>query len=172
MGGEWPEEAKGLAINELELLALTAAAYQWGPLWARKRLITTCDNMASVICVNKGSVRSAPMMVVMRDLFQAACRHGFQLRAQWISTHLNTAADAISRGDMAKFYTFARDVLRVASPKQVQPVYNVDGAIRRMQKARRGEARRRKLQARHRGGRGACDELFQVVSAAVDSAAA
>ena len=35
MGGKYPEAAKGLAINELELLAVCIAAKRWGPDWAR-----------------------------------------------------------------------------------------------------------------------------------------
>ena len=66
MGGRWPEGlADGLSINELELLTIAIAAKKWGPKWARKLVVTTCDNMAAVFTINKGCAKNPAMMVVM-----------------------------------------------------------------------------------------------------------
>lgn len=142
MGGRWPACAEGLAINELELLVVTIAAKQWGPKWARRLIVTTCDNMASVFTINKGSAKNPAMMVAMRELFLVAAKGSFEMKAKYINTKLNVMADAISRGDIDRFLEHAYNVLGVDKMVEVEPQLDVEAVLRRMQKARRANERR------------------------------
>ena len=83
------------------------------------------------------------MMVAMRGLFLAASKFSFELKAKHIETDLNVMADAISRGDLGRFFSHARDVLNMGTLKRVEPAYDINAALMRMQKARRAERRRK-----------------------------
>ena len=142
MGGKWPSSAEGLAINELELLVIAIAAKRWGPKWARKLIVTTCDNMAAVFTVNKGSAKNPAMMVVMRDLFLTASKCDFEMKAKYINTKLNVMADLISRGDIEGFLKHAHETLGLGEMAKVEPNMDVETILQRMQKARRANERR------------------------------
>ena len=155
MGGEWPDSARGLDINELELLTFVIAAKRFGPEWARRRIITTIDNQAAMWAINKGSTRNPVMMVLMRELFLTASRNGFEMKAKYLNTKLNVMADAISRGDLERFYAHAEETLGIERTtwRQVEADDNdVERLIARMQKARRAEARRQREGTRTQGG--------------------
>jgi len=145
MGGEWPKSARNLDINELELLTLVIAAKQFGPKWARKRIVTTIDNQAAMYAVNKGSVKNPVMMVLMRELFLVATKSHFEMKSQYLNTKLNVMADAISRGDLERFYQHAERVLGIerSTWREVKPDGDyIETLIARMQKARRAAERR------------------------------
>ena len=150
MGGEWPKSAAGLSINELELFVIAIAAKKWGPKWARKKVIATCDNMASVWTINTGSARNPAMMVAMRELFLAAARNSFEMKSKYINTKLNVMADAISRGDLERFFKHAREVCGLNKLTRVEPNTDVAAVVSRMQKARRGGERREALRRKEK----------------------
>ena len=101
--------------------------------------------MASVFTINKGCAKDPAMMVAMRELFLALSRNSVEMRAIHIETAANVAADAISRGDFARFFEFAREKLNLSESDltQVFPAFDIDAAVARMQKARAAERRRR-----------------------------
>ncbi len=150
MAGAWPKCANGLSINELELLVVAIAAAKFGPEWARRRIVTNCDNMAAVHTINSGAARAPPLMVAMRQLYMSAARHGFEIKAKHIGTKLNVAADSASRGDWTRFFDHVQKVLNIdkSDMRQVGPNLDIEAAIRRMQKAR--------LAHRARQGRRGC----------------
>ena len=142
MAGAWPKCAKGLSINELELLTVAVAAAKFGPSWARRRIIANVDNMAAVSTINSGAAKAAPLMVAMRELYLAAAKNGFEIKAKHIGTKLNVAADAASRGEWERFFDHVKNVLNLNCVRQVQPNLDIEAAVQRMQKARLAAARR------------------------------
>ena len=82
------------------------------------------------------------MMVAMRELFLAAAKGSFEMKAKYINTKLNIMADAISRGDIDRFLDHAHNVLGVDKMVEVEPELDVEAVLRRMQKARRANERR------------------------------
>ena len=86
-----------LHINALELLTVMVALKLWGKLFRRKRISILCDNIASVMVLNRG---------ITRDKFQAQCLRvitfitavgEFQVRAQHIPGMDNRIPDILSR---------------------------------------------------------------------------
>ena len=142
MAGLWGPEAKDLAINELELLAVAITTRQWGRDWTRKKVKMRCDNTASCFTLESGACKDPAMMVAMRLVALDAARHHFDLRADYIKSADNEGADAASRGEWGRLAQFAERVLGLQHLKQVRPKLDFKDALRRMQRARAAQRRR------------------------------
>ena len=141
--GEWGTLGEGLSINALELLAVLIACEQYGHLWSRRKIRMHCDNQASCFTLSSGASRSATMMVAQREIALVAARHHFQLRGDYIRSASNVGADAASRDDVARLEAWVALMFGPDAPlSQAQPLCDVKAMLRRMQRARKGEARR------------------------------
>ena len=125
------------------MLAVAMAAEQWGEHLAGRRIKVRVDNESSVYTINSGRCRDGGMMVAMRALFFAACKHSFALGSRWIATDDNVLADAASRWNAEPkyrqvFFDFARDELGFEpdAMTEVAPTMDVADAFRRIRKAK------------------------------------
>ena len=71
--GAWTEEQKlgGTDNNHIayqELFPITLAALIWGDQWSRKRLLFNCDNMTTVLIINKGCTECPKLSTLLRRL--------------------------------------------------------------------------------------------------------
>lgn len=125
MCGRWSAEImcaireKRVSISDLELLALNFAVETWGPALAGRRLLLRCDNMASVANVTSRSSRQPLRAALLRRLFVFAAMYGIQLRSTYINTKRNEHADALSRGDLRRFFALPQSypLSQVAAPR-------------------------------------------------------
>lgn len=170
--GTWAElgledpEGNGWHISELELLVVAMACDTWGQYLAGRRIITRCDNEASVHTINRGRCDDAGMMVIMRELFHVAAKHGFAMRSKHIGTKENVLADSASRGNLKEFYAFALDHFgwRAEDLSRVPITLDCGAVLARMRRAhiwrdtdslevaRRSKARARRQRSRRRPG--------------------
>ena len=91
------------------------------------------------------------MLVALRTLYHSMARYGVRVRADFIRSEDNTAADAASRGDWARFHAHVRDVLGVEVTTRVKPALDVGALLLKMKVACKGEVCRRARSA-HSGG--------------------
>ncbi len=76
----------------------------WGPWWQDCRVVVHCDNQAVVCVVNSGYSKDKDMMHLLRCLFFIRAHWGLYLRAEHIPGEQNVVADAISRGNLSRFF--------------------------------------------------------------------
>ena len=125
MRGDWSDEVRSafdaghISISDLELLCLNFAIETWGPELAGRRLLLRCDNTASVANVTSQSSRLPLRAALLRRLYVFAAMYGIQIRSTYINTKRNEHADALSRGDLTRFFTLPQHypLRQVAAPK-------------------------------------------------------
>ena len=93
---EWP-------ISPKELLPILFAVAVWGEHWGGRLVECHYDNMAVVAVVNSGWSQDKTLMHLLRCLFFMAAHFQVHIRATHISGVVNSAADALSRGDLPHF---------------------------------------------------------------------
>ena len=113
--GQWDERitaaiaAGELDINMLELVCLTMALDTFGHKLKGKRILFRCDNSSCVHNVEKQSSQKELRAIILRRLYVVAAMFGIQLKSTWISTHNNEHADALSRGDLTRFFSLPQN---------------------------------------------------------------
>ena len=91
------------SIAYLELYALCAGLITWGSKLKNAKLIIYCDNKSVRDMVNHTTSGCKNCMVLMRILVINNLIHNRRVVVRYIKSKDNCAADAISRGDIAKF---------------------------------------------------------------------
>ena len=139
MWGVWSAEvqaafaARRISISDLELLCLNFAVETWGPELAGRRLMLRCDNTASVANVTSQSSSQPMRAALLRRLYVVAAKYGIQLRSSYINTKRNEHADALSRGDLTRFFSLPQlyPLQKVAAPRleAVGLLLDPDGAL-------------------------------------------
>lgn len=84
-------------INIRELWAVYRNLVLWGPKWDNHDVAVATDNAAVLAWINKGTARSPQAMALLRKMFWLLASHNIRLRAVWIPSFANVAADAGSR---------------------------------------------------------------------------
>ncbi|KAK7499592.1 hypothetical protein BaRGS_00009244 [Batillaria attramentaria] len=101
--------------NFFEMYAVVAACFTWKHKFVEQRVLVWSDN-AFVVTVINGGVRSERSLLLVGKLFQILChtcsRNRIELRAAHVQRTENTAADLLSRFQVAKF----REVIPEAAP--------------------------------------------------------
>jgi hypothetical protein len=93
-----------------ELYAVLVAAATWRNQLRGKRLLFHCDNACVVSILNSGTSKEPRMMELIRELFFISAYHGFEWHAVYLSSRENCYADALSRGDIHKFFAIAPEM--------------------------------------------------------------
>jgi len=88
-------------INTKEIRAVEQALLHWGQKWTGRRVTIHTDNRAVAHGIANSTIRGASMDVLRRCLLLAA-QYDLEIEVNWISTHDNTLADALSRFDFGK----------------------------------------------------------------------
>ena len=84
-------------INIRELWSVYHSLVTWGPSWANHDVAFAIDNFATVSWINYGVARSPQAMKILRKIFWLTAKFNLRIRATWIPSEENVAADAGSR---------------------------------------------------------------------------
>ena len=140
-GGAWADyciDPTLYHISELELLVYVLACNRWEQ-WLSGKIMGHCDNLSCCQVLASCRTSDPGFLVCLRKLFASQARGGFELRARWISTKDNVASDAISRGDLPRFFEFARTDLGVElnDIHRIEPSLDVADMLHRILQAKR-----------------------------------
>ena len=91
------------SINWRELHAVTKALATWGPEWVGKLVQFHVDNAAAGFILNRLYTPVQDLMELVRSWCYLIESHGVTPSIVYISTHDNTRADLLSRGDLDGF---------------------------------------------------------------------
>ncbi len=113
-GGSWfqlqlPESWDGVHITVKELLPIVLGVAIWGNRWVGLSVSCLCDNAAVVSIVNTGRCKMDRAMHLMRCLSFFLARWGVSLGCKHIPGVRNSAADALSRGNLPSFQRLVPD---------------------------------------------------------------
>ena len=101
---QWPLEWAGTDIAAKELFPLVIAAAIWGSSWSGHRVTFKSDNIAAVQSLLQNRAKDPYLSHLLRCLFFFRAHFRFEVVPQHIAGSLNTAADALSRNNISKFY--------------------------------------------------------------------
>jgi hypothetical protein len=88
----------------LELFAILAAVFLWGPAWRDRHIVFHTDNLAITQVWQSGSSRDPAVMRLVRRLFFFAAQHNIALSFRHIPGSSNTLADLLSRLQVPEFH--------------------------------------------------------------------
>ena len=91
------------SIQYLELFGVTIAVLNWLYLFPNQNLCLHTDNESVMFMINKSSSRCKNCMVLIRLITLECMKCNVRLFANWVATEMNGKADALSRGDLARF---------------------------------------------------------------------
>ena len=114
---QWPQSWGSAHITAKELLPVVMAAALWGHCWRLKRVRFVSDNAAVVSLLNSLSSKDRLLMHLLRCLSFYAAYHRFSFESTHIPGIENTAADAISRNNLALFCSLFPHTQQVTIPQ-------------------------------------------------------
>ncbi|KAM4770950.1 uncharacterized protein WCC33_002735 [Rhinophrynus dorsalis] len=116
---QWPPHwaQNGLTKNMafLELFPIVVALELWWQKLRNRAVRFWSDNMSVVHAVNNLSSGSLPVIWLLRRLVLICMRHNIQFRAMHVPGVDNGIADALSRGQMGRFFMLAPGADRTGS---------------------------------------------------------
>ena len=89
------EQALHITAKELNAVLFALQCFHNKLINKPVRIVT--DNMSVMAVINKGVSHSRTMMSIYRKMLQFCLERGILLKAEYINTHHNTVADALSR---------------------------------------------------------------------------
>ena len=107
MLGKWNQlfmTEKDPSIEFLELFALTVAVLAWSKELKNNHLIIFCDNQSVVSMVNNTSSSCKNGMTLICHLVKEQLKFNFRIFARHVRTEDNGLSDALSRGQMKRFW--------------------------------------------------------------------
>jgi hypothetical protein len=110
-----------LPIAWRELFAIVVSCRVWGHLFTSKRVLVSCNNLAMVHCVNKGTSKNPDIMSLVRDLYFVCTFFAFDLRMKHLAGIHNICPDLLSRLNLKKFHE--QFPLASKTPTTVPPAY-------------------------------------------------
>lgn len=117
---QWPPDWAPVSISPKELVPIVLATAVWGHRWEGHHVCFHCDNEAVVQVLNSHSSREPLMAHLLRCYFFYAAYFKFSHSAKHVPGIQNSAADALSRGNMLKFISLFPQGKRSAIPQQVK----------------------------------------------------
>jgi hypothetical protein len=75
----------------------------------RRRFVTWCDNQSFVGAVNAHKSNAPTLAFLLEVLHDLMARYSFDIKVEFVRSEENVAADAASRGEWERFYSFMRD---------------------------------------------------------------
>lgn len=107
--GVYGSSAGRAIIDALEGDAVLRAANTLGPKWKGKRVTFYIDSKSFQLSFAKGRSTAERLSVILRQLYALSVSLDCLFVPIWLSTHDNVGADALSRGDFARFAKWAED---------------------------------------------------------------
>ena len=115
----WPQAWAGIDISVKELVPIIAAAAIWGGHWHRQHICFHSDNMAVVSILQNRTARDELALHLLRCFQFFSALFQFKYLVQHVPGMLNTAADAISRDNIALFSSLIPQASRHFVPNPV-----------------------------------------------------
>ena len=84
-------------INQLECVTLVVAIAKWAHFFTRRRIQVYCDNQVTVASINSGTSRNRVLQSCLRYLHRIMAVESFDVRAVFLTSSQNRAADSLSR---------------------------------------------------------------------------
>ena len=112
----WPSQWAQVDITVKELTPVVIAAAVWGQSWSGMHVRFHIDNTAVVAGVQKMTSHNVQLCNLLRCLYFYAAHFRFRFSATHIPGADNTAADALSRGNLPLFHSLFPQVLPVTVP--------------------------------------------------------
>jgi hypothetical protein len=105
-------------VNIKELWAVSCSSELWAPRQGNHDVAIASDNTAVVFWINLGSARSLEPIAILYIIFWSIASHHMQLKAIWIPSAANVAADSGSRFQFDYLWAFPQtsSFLRPSSP--------------------------------------------------------
>ena len=103
---QWPSDWTDVNIATKELFPLVVAAAIWGVRWKGGSVLFRSDNQAVVAALSSYSARDPPLTHLLRCLFFIEAYFDFEHTVAHVPGIDNGAADALSRDNMTKFFSF------------------------------------------------------------------
>ena len=100
---KWPSTWTDIDISLKELVPVVLAAALWGRLWSKQHICFHSDNMAVVSVLTTMTAKVPLLMHLLRCLSLFSAYFSFTFSAKHIPGALNSAADALSRNNLALF---------------------------------------------------------------------
>lgn len=116
---EWPPSWSTINIAAKELVPIVIAASLWGPDLHGSCICFRTDNIAVVEVLRSRTTRDPLLMHLLRCLVFYAAVHHFDFVGEHVAGVHNTAADALSRNNLALFSSLHPQVHRVPIPQPV-----------------------------------------------------
>ena len=118
----WREDTdlNTMTIQVREMFVVIVAILTFQRLWKRKRLIIETDSQANIASVARGACNNKWVHQLIRLFVSMQVLGSFSIRLQYINTHDNRWADALSRGDPEVF------VSEVSGSAFLPPVFPPD----------------------------------------------
>ena len=98
-------------IDELEGNAVERALTALGSKTSNTRVPIYIDNSSFQLSLKRGWSRAERLTEIIKQLYRLSVKFNCVIVPIWISTDDNVGADALSRGDLERFYTWAKDHL-------------------------------------------------------------
>lgn len=108
-----------------ELYAILVACATWGHHLIAKRVVFNCDNEAIVYCINSGVSKDVELMTLLRKLFFVCAYYNFECSACHLPSKSNVLADALSRGDMPRFFVNCKNPLSMQKCQAIDVLYDL-----------------------------------------------
>jgi hypothetical protein len=100
----WTKSQSNWHINIKELWSVYQGLLLWKPYLTGSNVAVAVDNSVVVSWLNSGTARSPQAMKILRKIFWLLTGCDAALRASWLSSSDNAAADAVSRLDFQLLY--------------------------------------------------------------------
>ena len=94
----------------MSVLWITEVYERWPEQIAGRRFMAWCDNTTFVGAVNDHKSNAPGLAFLLGVLHELMARFSFDLRLKYVASKLNVAADAASREDWVRFYSFMKSV--------------------------------------------------------------
>ena len=117
---KWPESWAEVDIAVKELVPIVVAAAIWGRRWYRVHVCFHSDNMAVVSILRNRSARNEIALHLLRCFYFYTAFFQFEYSAEHMPGMLNTAADALSRNNLALFSSLIPQASQSGVPPPIQ----------------------------------------------------
>ena len=97
------------SIQYLELFALTAGVLTWIHRFSNRRIWLFCDNKSTRDMINASFSRCKNCMVLLRLLALESMKCNIRIYCKYVASEDNVLSDALSRGQMDRFWHNAPD---------------------------------------------------------------
>ena len=112
----------------LEIRAVLLAALCWAPRWEHGRAVIFTDNQAAVAAFRCRHSPTASIASAIRALSLLEARFNVEITLQWTPGQSNSIADAISRGQVDRFFALLPHAARQPSQPLRHPMQDADEA--------------------------------------------